>query len=227
MERRIRIAAAVVAIVYIAIQGFQEIVFRTLGEPSTPAESLALGGHPLQVARSAVMLVAMFGLVFLYGAVCLQRVRERPVLAGFTFLAFLLFGLLEIGLRSIELIWTQLQLPAAYAASHDPAILDQVATFEAVQHALYLPLGGAVLVGSALAVWLFSTDRRIDRIAQAVFAFHVLRNLTRILTVYAGVPLFPNDAYAALYFPMVIAFYAPLAYWFTQSRSSSAGAASS
>src|SRR4051812_747131 len=111
MERRIRFAAATVAIVYIAIQGFQELVFRTLGEPSTPAESLMLGGQPLHIARSIAMLAAMFGLVFLYGAVCLQRARQRPVLAGFTFLAFLLFGLLEIGLRSIELIWTQLELP--------------------------------------------------------------------------------------------------------------------
>lgn len=30
------------------------------------------------------------------------RLRERPVLAGFTFLSFLLFGFLEIGLRSTE-----------------------------------------------------------------------------------------------------------------------------
>lgn len=214
MERRIRIAAAVVAIVYIAIQAFQELVFHVVGEPATPADSLMLGGHPLHIARSVAMLAAMFGLVFLYGAVCLQRARARPVLAGFTFLAFLLFGLLEIGLRSVELVWTQLALPAAFATSHDPAILDRVATFEAVQHALYLPLGGAVLIGSALAVWLFSTGRRIDRLVQAVFAFNVLRNLTRLLTVYAGVPVFPDDAYAALYFPMVVVFYAPLASWF-------------
>ena len=216
MERRIRIAAATVAFIYIAIQAFQEVVFRMLGEPATPAESLALGGHPLQIARSVLMLAAMFGLVFLYAAVCLQRARERPVLAGFAFLAFLLFGFLEIGLRSIELIWTQVELPGAYAATHDPAILDRVATFEAVQHALYLPLGGAVLIGSALAVWLFSTDRRVDRIAQAVFAFNALRNLTRMLTVYAGVPLFPSAAYGAVYFPMVVVFYAPLAYWFVK-----------
>lgn len=89
--KRLRIAAAVVAIAYIAIQGFQEVVLRSLGEPATPAEALALGGHPLQIARSTAMLAAMFGLIFLYGAICVQRARQRPVLAGFTFLAFLLF----------------------------------------------------------------------------------------------------------------------------------------
>ncbi len=211
--RQLRLAAAVTAIAYIAIQGFQEIVFRSLGAPATPAEALALGGHPLHIARSTAMLAAMFGLVFLYGAICLQRVRARPVLAGFTFLSFLLFGWLEIGLRSVELIWTQLELPAAYARAPDPAILDRVAGFQSVQHALYLPLGFSVLVGSVLGVWLFATGRRLDRAIQVVFAFNALRNATRMLTVYVGWPLFPAAAYDAAYFAMVVAFYGPVAYW--------------
>jgi len=207
-SRRLRLAAAIVAIAYIAIQGFQEWVFRVLPEPHTPGEALVAGGDPLNVARSTAMLAAMFGLVFLYAVVSLQRARERPVLAGFTFLAFFLFGLLEIGLRSVELIWTQLELPAGGAAS-----LDKLATFEAVQHALYLPLGFAVLLGSVLAVCLFASGRKLDRIAQAVFALDALRTLGRQLTVYAGVEVFPAHAYEVLYFPLVVAFYAPLAYW--------------
>lgn len=211
--KRLRIAAAVVAIAYIAIQGFQEVVLRSLGEPATPAEALALGGHPLQIARSTAMLAAMFGLIFLYGAICVQRARQRPVLAGFTFLAFLLFGWLEIGLRSVELIWTQLELPAAYARAPDPAILDRVALFGSVQHALYLPLGFAVLVGSVLGAWLFATGRALDRVIQVVFVLNAVRNATRLLTVYAGWPLFPAAAYDAAYFAMVVAFYGPVAYW--------------
>jgi len=217
-SRQLRTAAAIVAIAYIAIQGFQEYVYRTLGDAATPAASLALGAHPLHIVRSTAMLAAMFGLVFLYGAICLQRVRERPVLAGFTFLSFLLFGTLEIGLRSVELIWTQLELPAAYARAPDPAILAQVATFEAVQHGLYLPLGFAVLLGSALGIWLFATGRPLDRLIQAAFALNVLRNASRMLTSYAGLPLFPGAAYEAVYFPMVVAFYAPIAYWLVKRR---------
>jgi len=211
--KRLRIAAAITAIAYIAIQGFQEVVFRLLGEPATPAEALALGGHPLHVARSTAMLAAMFGLVFLYGAICVQRARARPVLAGFTFLSFVLFGLLEIGLRSVELIWTQLELPAAYARTPDPAILDRIALFQSVQHALYLPLGFSVLVGNVLGAWLFATGRSLDRVIQVVFVLNALRNATRLLTVYAGWPLFPAAAYDAAYFAMVLAFYGPLAYW--------------
>jgi hypothetical protein len=214
--RRLRIAAALTSIAYIAIQGFQEVVFRSLGEPQTPAEALALGAHPLQVARSIAMLAAIFGLIFLYTVICLQRVRERPVLAGFTFLSFLLFGWLEIGLRSVELIWTQLELPATYARAPDPAILDRVAMFQQVQHALYLPLGFAVLLGNVLGMWLFATGRRLDRVLQIVLAIHAVRSAARLITVYIGWPLFPAAAYDAAYFAMTVAFYGPVAYWLVQ-----------
>lgn len=85
--------------------------------------------------------------------------------------------------------------------------------FQSVQHALYLPLGFSVLVGSVLGVWLFATGRRLDRVIQVVFAINALRNATRMLTVYAGWPLFPTAAYDAAYFAMVVAFYGPVAYW--------------
>lgn len=217
--KRLRVAAAIVAIIYTAIQAFQEYAFRALPEPTTPADALMLGAHPLHLARSTMMLAAMFGLIFLYTVVAMQRAKERPVLAGFTFLSFLLFGFLEIGLRSVELIWTQVQLPAAYAQTHDPAILDQVAAFESVQHALYLPLGFSVLLGSVLGVWLFSTGRRLDRVVQAVFVINIARNALRQLTVYAGVNVFPSPAYESLYFPLVVAFYLPLAYWLIKRSS--------
>jgi hypothetical protein len=212
-SKQLRVAAAVVALAYTAIQVFQECVFRAVGEPATPAEGLVLGGHPLHIVRSTAMLAAMFALVFLYGVICLQRAKDRPVLAGFTFLSFLLFGLLEIGLRSVELFWTQLELAPGYVHNPDPALLERVAVFESVQHALYVPLGFSVLLGSVLGACLFATGRKLDRVIQVVFVLNALRNATRMLTVYAGWPLFPDAAYSAAYLPMVVAFYAPVAYW--------------
>ena len=212
------------ALRYLAVQGFQEYVYRALPEPAAPVDALMIGAHPLHLAPSTAMFFAMFGLIFLYGAICVQRARARPVLACFTFLAFLLFGFLEIILRSIELVWTQVTLPAAYAATHDPAILDKVATFGAVQTALYLPLGLSVLIGSILAIWLFATGSRIDRVIQAVFVLNVLRNATRLVTSYAGLPVFPTAAYEAAYFPMVVAFYSSVAYWFVKRQADARGA---
>lgn len=211
--QRLRRAAGVVAVAYIAVQGFQEYVYRVLPEPGTPAEELLLGAHPLHLARSTAMLLAMFALVFLYGVICLQRVRTRPVLAGAAFLSYFMFGLLEIGLRSTELFWTQIRLPAAYLAGHDPAILDQAATFQAVQSALYFPLQLSTLIGAIAMFFLFDAPPRINHVLGAAIALNVLRIATRMLTLYAGIPVFPTGAYENVYFVLVLLYYVPVAYW--------------
>jgi uncharacterized membrane protein len=95
-DRRLRLAAAV----YLAIQGFQEYVYRTLPDDASAA-------HPLHIVRSTLMIASMFGLIFVYAVICLQR-------------------------------------------------------------------------------------------AASPFAVNVLRNLTRQLTVYAGVSLFPSPAYESV-----------------------------
>lgn len=212
--KRLRIAAGVTALVYLGIQVFQDYVFRTLPVPATPAEELMAGAHPLHLARSTLMLFAMFGLVFIYGVIALQRARTRPILAGTAFLSYFTFGLLEIGLRSTELFWTQIQLPAAYAATHDPAILDQVATFQAVQSALYFPLGFSTLIGSVLMLFLFETPPRLNWVIRIAFAWNALRITARTLTGYAGLPILPGALYEKIYlFGVVAAFYVPAAYW--------------
>jgi hypothetical protein len=217
-SRALRLAAGVVALAYIAVQGFQEYVFRTMAAPASPAEGLMQGAATAHVVRSSLMLAAMFGLVFLHGVLCLHRARERPVLAAAGFLGFLLFGALEIGLRSVELFWTQLQLPAAYAAQPDPAILERLATFQAVQGALYAPLMAGFCLGSVALFVLYTPPPRADLAVRLVAGANILRNLTRFFTGYAGIPLFPDTVYEPAYFPMVIALYAPLAWWLLRAR---------
>jgi hypothetical protein len=70
-----------------------------------------------------------------------------------------------------------------------------------------------------LGAWLFATGRSLDRVIQVVFVLNALRNATRLLTVYAGWPLFP----AAAYFAMVVAFYGPIAYWLVKRDDGHAG----
>jgi|SRR5688572_5256920 len=212
--KRLRIAAGITALVYVGIQAFQDYVFRTLPAPASPAEELMAGAHPLHLARSTLMLFGMFGLLFIFTVIALQRVRTRPVLAGAAMLSYFVFFLLEIGLRSTELFWTQIQLPAAYAAAPDPAILDQLATFQAVQGALYFPLGFSTLVGSILMLLLFETPPRLNWIIRIVFGWNALRIAARQLTAYAGLPVMPGWLYEKIYFVgVVLAFYLPAAYW--------------
>jgi hypothetical protein len=44
-----------------------------------------------------------------------------------------------------------------------------------------------------------------------------------MLTVYVGLPLFPAAAYDAVYFPLVIVFYAPVAYWLVKRDGDTGG----
>ena len=202
-----RIAAAAVAVAYIAVQVFQDIVYRVLPTPATPTEELLAGAHPLHLVRSTLMLFAMVGLIFIYTTLALQRIRARPVLAGFAIACFGVFGLLEIGLRSVELFWTQVQLP------HEPAGVDQLVAFQAVQGALYFPLMLATWIGSVLLFVLFR-----DRLLRAILALNLARITARLLTSYAHVPLLPTDVYEQIYLGLVIAFYGPLAYWLCKGR---------
>jgi len=211
--RRIRIAAAVVAVAYIAVQGFQDFVYRTLPVPETPAEELLQGAAPLHLVRSTLMLFAMLGLVFIYTTIALQRLRARPLLASVAIAGFGVFGLLEIALRSVELFWTQVQLPAAYLANPDPGILDRLATFQAVQGALYFPLMLATWIGSVALYVLFAPPPRIHWVLRAALALNLVRITARMLTTFAGIPLLPTAIYEQIYIGLVLAFYVPVTYW--------------
>jgi hypothetical protein len=211
LSRRIRVTAGIVALAYIAIQVLQEYIYRTLSAPTTSVEELLAGAHPLHVTRSALMLFGIAGATFVYIAVPLHRVRARPVAAGVAIAAFGVWAIFELGLRSVELFWTQLQLPAAYAATHDAGIVEQLTTFSAVQAALYVPLMGASLVGSVAMVLV--ARRTGDRLLVAVFAFNALRVVVRMLSAYAGVPLLPAGVYDQVYLGIVVIVHGPLAYW--------------
>jgi hypothetical protein len=211
LSRRIRVTAGIVALAYIAIQVFQEYVYRTLPVPTTGVEELVAGAQPLHVVRSALMLFGIAGATFVYVVVPLHRVRARPVAAGVAIAAFGVWAIFELGLRSVELFWTQLQLPSAYAATHDAGIVDQLTTFAAVQGALYVPLMGASLVGSIAMVLV--ARRSGDRLLVAVFAFNAVRIVVRMLSAYTGVPLLPAGVYDQVYLGIVVIVHGPLAYW--------------
>jgi hypothetical protein len=212
-NRQLRRIAGIAALAYVAVQAFQTYVFAVLPAPTTPADELMQGAEPLHLVRSTSMLFAMFALIFIYGVICVQRLRTRPVLAVSAFLCFFMFGMLEIGLRSTELFWTQVALPAEYAATHSPAILERLAVFQAIQGALYFPLSIATLLGSIAIIAMFETPPRINYVIKVIAALNAMRIAARTLTAYAGVPLFPTASYERFYFVMVVVFYVPAAYW--------------
>jgi len=197
--KRFRVAAAIVAIAYLAIRRFQEYVFHSIGEAREPrGEPRVRRASAPHRRASTAMLAAMFGLIFLYAAVCLQRLRERPVLAGFMFLSFLLFRLSRDrpavrradldAARAASRVRARTRIPRSSIGSPRSSPCSTRCTCRS---------GSRCWSGTCSGAWLFATDRRIDRVIQAVFVLTVLRNATRLLTVYAGWPLFPSGAYTA------------------------------
>lgn len=219
-SRAHRIAAAIVAIGYIAIQSFQWFVFSQLPATDGPAEALLQGPLPLNLARAVLMLLAFFGLAYLFLVCCVIAFRRRPLAAIAAFLGFFVFCLLEVQLRSVELFFVYLELPERYQAAtavEQARILELQATFQSVQHALYFPLGLSWVLGS-VALCLGLGGHRLDWLAQLAFGINALRLMLRMLDVYVfGGPHF-DQLYGTLYLPLVYLTFVPVAAWLLLRR---------
>jgi hypothetical protein len=216
VTRTHRIVAAAIALAYVAIQGFQWYVFEVLPETAAPIDALLQGTHPLNVARAVWMLLSFFGLCWVFGVCCALAARRRPLLAAAAFVGFFAFCLLEASLRAVELFHVYLALPAQYHAGVDAAtragVLAQAATFASIQHALYFPLGLSWVIGSVL-LCLALGERRIDRLAQFAFGLNALRLVLRMADVYLFPPASHDPLYGALYLPLVVLTFVPIAIW--------------
>jgi hypothetical protein len=122
-------------------------------------------------------------------------------------------------LRAVELFYVFLDLPVQYLETSDTAvqasILDKKATFEAIQHAIYFPLGMSQLIASVLIC--FALSGRFAWLAQAAFALNALRLGLRICDERLLGAQF-DDLYGAFYLPLVYIVFAPIAAWLVLQR---------
>lgn len=210
-----RRAAAIVALAYIAIQSFQWVVFAQLPETSDAAASLLQGPHPLNLARAVTMLFSFVGLAYLFLVSCGIVARRHPATAVAAGLGFLVFCVMELQLRAIELFHVFLSLPkqylAATSATQQAQLLHDAAQFQAIQHALYFPLGLSWLLASVL-VCVGVRGSRYDWLARWAFGLNAVRLLLRMLDVYVLGPHF-DALYSTLYLPLVWLSFVPLAIW--------------
>ena len=215
-----RLAAAVVAVLYIAIQSFQWFVFSQLPVTDDPAQALLQGPMPLNVARATLMLLSFFGLAYLFLVACALAFRRRPLMAVAAFLGFFVFCLLEVQLRSVELLYVYLELPAIYQAAATAAeqarVLDIQSMFESVQYALYVPLGLAQVLGS-IALCVALGGNRHDWLARFAFGLNAARLSLRMLDTYLLGTRF-DDLYAGLYLPLVYVIFGAIAVWLCLRR---------
>jgi hypothetical protein len=226
IERRHLVAAAWVAVAYIAIQSFQWYVFAQLPAEGGAADALRVAREPLNLWRAALMLLSFFGLCYLFLVLCASSLRRAPVASVAAFLGFFVFCLLEVCLRAIEFFYVYLQLGAQFLAAapaEQARIVAMHDTFYAVQGALYFPLGLSQVIASVL---LSATMRGPwSGIVRAVLAINALRLALRMLDVYAfGPPTF-DDLYGTLYLPLVFVVFGGIALWGWRAPAPSRGPA--
>ncbi|MUV12946.1 hypothetical protein [Noviluteimonas gilva] len=213
-----RKAAAWAAIAYIAIQSFQWYAFSVMPAEGTPEASLLAGASTINLARAMTMLSAFFFLFYLFLITCATNVRRAPIASIAAFVGLFVFCLLEVVLRSIELFWVYLALPAKFAAADVAGRADILAlheTFYAVQGAVYFPLGLVQLIASVL---LAATLRGPWSVwARAAFAINALRLGLRMLDVYVIGPKF-DAVYDVLYLPLVYVVFGGIAVWLWKGR---------
>ncbi|MBO9561707.1 MAG: hypothetical protein J7621_03000 [Niastella sp.] len=215
-DRQIRIVAAVVALVYIGIQSFQWYVFGQFPTPASPREELLQGYHPLHVVRSWLMLLAMFGLLFLYYVVCSIAARINHAWGRFAFPGFFIFLILEMILRSIELFYIQQHLPILALKSNGEdlqRIIDQFQTFQSIQQALYFPLIFSGFISYVILFFLFGGGQRVNRIIRFVMGVNILRVVWRLLSDYGHVSWLQGNLYDRIYLPLVVLVFGSMAFW--------------
>ncbi len=216
---KMKVAAGVVCITYILVQSFQWWVFSQAPSPTpSVAQELLFGAEPISVARSWLMLFSMFGLFYIFFVICASAFETHKAAGLIAFVSFFVFCLLEIMLRSVELFYIQGQLPAGYAGTTDPVrrelLLSYYTQFQRVQGALYFPLGLSQTIGSFIIAAVYPAVPRLNYALKIILLINGMRLLLRMLTVYAGLNVFPGELYDTLYLPLVYITFGVLAGWF-------------
>ncbi|OQP58350.1 hypothetical protein [Niastella populi] len=213
----LRVVAAVIALIYVAIQTFQWYVFEQFNPPASAAEELQQGNHPLHLVRSSLMLAAMFMLLYVRYVICFIAGMYNRFWANLAFICYFTFFMLEVLLRSTELFYLQLHLPqkARGADAHElKGIIDQFQTFQTIQSALYFPLIVSATISYAILFFLFwSVKQKVNLIIKAVLAIDLLRSFWRLSGDYFNVQWLQGDLYSTIYLPMVIITFGPISIW--------------
>jgi hypothetical protein len=213
----LRVAAAIIALLYIAIQTFQWYVFGQFPIPASAAEELQQGNHPLHLVRSSLMLAAMFLLLYVRYVICFLAGIYNRFWANLAFICYFIFFMLEVLLRSTEFFYTQLYLPKkalAANANEVNGIIDQFQTFQTIQSALYFPLILSATISYAILFLLFlSIKQRVNWIIRSVLAIDLLRSFWRLSSDYFNVKWLQGDLYSTIYLPMVIITFGPISIW--------------
>ncbi|MXV53086.1 hypothetical protein GS399_19115 [Pedobacter sp. HMF7647] len=212
-----KIGAGLTAIIYIIIQSYQAWVFDKIPETGNFLDDFLAGANTLHIIRSWLMLIAMFGLFYLFFTLCFDNYANNKAWSIIAFSAFFVFFFLEIIMRSVELLYIQTYLPKAYTSANSSTrqqIILIVTVIQRVQGALYFPLMAAQMLGSFLLFLTYKSLLSIVWLLKAAFLINALRLAVRMVTVYGNVENTLGTLLdTSLYLPLVYIIYGSMAVW--------------
>jgi hypothetical protein len=215
-SKRARTIAAIIAFAYIFVQSFQSYVFSVLPPTNSPTDEFLQGSLSINLWRATVLLIAFWGLLYVFLIVCVQNLKSNFTATVFAFLGFLIFCLLEICLRSVELFYFQIHLPAVYrqtvSVTEQKAITDSVANFQSIQLALYFPLMLSQMIGSIVLAATFERNVRLNYLIILALALNGLRLVLRIFGMFLHINWLDNFS-NGLYLPFVLVVFALIGIW--------------
>ncbi|MEJ7643427.1 MAG: hypothetical protein WKF87_02420 [Chryseolinea sp.] len=219
--QKIRLVAALFCVAYILIQSFQEYVFRTIPAPNNLTEELLQGAMPIHISRSMLLLLSFFTMIYIFLVIILHDFRKNILLFAIAFLGLFIFCFLEIGIRSIELFYTQLQMPAAFLQTKDQdvknSIISNYSAFQSVQTALYFPLMLTQAIASAIISFVFSPRPKINFLIRTAFALNAFRLVGRLTAMFFDVNWFDSFS-GGLYLPFTIVIFGLITIWLIKAK---------
>jgi hypothetical protein len=213
-------ACLILCLSYMLVQTFQWWVFSKAPTGNDPADFFLFDAEPVSIWRSWLMLLSMFGLLYIHFVLSHHNYQANPAACKIAFMSFFTFFLLEVVLRSIELFYIQIELPHEYlqsATADKEGILSVVSQFSKIQSAVYFPLGISWMVGSFLIGFIFPSKPKFNYLIKIAFWFNGIRIALRSGTVYLGLTILPDNLYGPLYLPMVYIVFGLSGAWFLMS----------
>ena len=171
----------------------------------------------IHIWRSALLLFSFFFVIYVYSVIVFHQFKRSALLFTIAFIGLLIFCFLEIGIRSIELFYIQLQLPIEFANADNEEIKDLIlnkyVAFQSVQRALYFPLLFSQAISSVIIACIFSAPPKINYLIKIAFGINAIRLAARLGGMFLNVEWL-NNISSTFYLPLVLTIFGLLIFWF-------------
>jgi hypothetical protein len=216
-----RLGAAAAA-AYVAVQLIQRWILMELPVAATAAERAALRVDPLNRTRLWLVFLSFFLLPVFVSAVVANVREERRPLASAGGVFFLIFILVELLYRSVELFAVVGTWVPTLLSEADPMrrlVLDaQITAFDQSVRAWYFVLMGCQLLGSLVLAAAVFERSAWNVLVAGMFGVNAARLLLRLLENYAGMTWL-QPANTTIYTPAVSLFFLSVGSWLWRAGS--------